>query len=423
MTNRYKYIFPTLLLMALLVHAGAHSQNRYSLNQILDSIESANPVGKMFDADIRSMDAAAKGAKSWMPPEAGAGFFMTPYNVSRWKKMDDAEPGMGSWMISLQQMFPNRKKQNADAAYMNSMSASAAEQKKSALNALFAEAKKSYYDWLMIEKKKQLVMENRQVLEFMIANAEIRYRNGLNKINAYYKAKGALGNILTMQSMLDNEAEQRKIKLNTLMNRDADRPLAIDTTLPVKDHEMYNRATAILSNRSEIRAIDQEINTAYLRVDAERAGLKPQFGIRYDHMIGFGGQPQQFSLMGMVRLPFVSWASKMVKSNTESYIWKIETLKSRKEMLLNDAAGMSAGIIRELESKKKQVALYEQNIIPALRNNYRTMLLAYEQNTEELFMLYDAWESLYMTQNEYLDQLQQWLNMQAELERILEIKN
>lgn len=207
------------------------------------------------------------------------------------------------------------------------------------------------------------------------------------------------------------------------MNREADRPLAIDTTLPVKDHEMYNRATAMLSNRSEIRAIDKEINTAYLRIDAERAGLKPQFGIRYDHMIGFGGQPQQFSLMGMVRLPFVSWASKMAKSNTESYIWKIETLKSRKEMLLNDAAGMSAGIIRELESKKKQVALYEQNIIPALHNNYRTMLLAYEQNTEELFMLYDAWESLYMTQNEYLDQLQQWLNIQAELERILEIKN
>ena len=50
------------------------------------------------------------------------------------------------------------------------------------------------------------------------------------------------------------------------------------------------------------------------------------------------------------------------------------------------------------------------------------MQLSYEQNTEELFTLYDAWESSYKTQLEYLDQLQQLLLMQVELERILEIK-
>ena len=38
------------------------------------------------------------------------------------------------------------------------------------------------------------------------------------------------------------------------------------------------------------------------------------------------------------------------------------------------------------------------------------------------FTFYDAWETLNMTQLEYLDQLQQLLLMQVELERILEIK-
>ncbi|HEY0732585.1 MAG TPA: TolC family protein, partial [Chitinophagaceae bacterium] len=51
------------------------------LSTILDSIERYNPVSRMYEADIRSMDEAAKGAKSWMPPEVGAGFFMTPYNT------------------------------------------------------------------------------------------------------------------------------------------------------------------------------------------------------------------------------------------------------------------------------------------------------------------------------------------------------
>jgi hypothetical protein len=47
--------------------------------------------------------------------------------------------------------------------------------------------------------------------------------------------------------------------------------------------------------------------------------------------------------------------------------------------------------------------LYEQEIIPALKNNYKSMQLGYEQNTEELFMLFDAWEQLNMTQIEYFD--------------------
>ncbi len=50
------------------------------------------------------------------------------------------------------------------------------------------------------------------------------------------------------------------------------------------------------------------------------------------------------------------------------------------------------------------------------------MQLGYEQNTEELFTLFDAWETLNMTQLEYLDQLQELMLMQVELERILEIK-
>lgn len=31
----------------------------------------------MYDADIQSMDAAANGAKSWMPPQVETGFYGT----------------------------------------------------------------------------------------------------------------------------------------------------------------------------------------------------------------------------------------------------------------------------------------------------------------------------------------------------------
>jgi hypothetical protein len=50
------------------------------------------------------------------------------------------------------------------------------------------------------------------------------------------------------------------------------------------------------------------------------------------------------------------------------------------------------------------------------------MQLGYEQNTEELFMLYDAWETLNMTQLEYTDLLIQALKLQVTLERLIEKK-
>ena len=75
-----------------------------------------------------------------------------------------------------------------------------------------------------------------------------------------------------------------------------------------------------------------------------------------------------------------------------------------------------------MELKKRQLKLYDDNIIPALKNNVKTMQLGYEQNTEELFMLYDAWERLYMTQLDYTEILNQALKMQVNLERIMETK-
>lgn len=48
-----------------------------SLDDVLGIIKNNHPKLKMYDADIQSMDAAAVGAKSWMPPQVQAGFYDT----------------------------------------------------------------------------------------------------------------------------------------------------------------------------------------------------------------------------------------------------------------------------------------------------------------------------------------------------------
>jgi outer membrane protein TolC len=391
-----------------------------TLDSIYLQIQQANPSLKMYDADIRSMDEAAKGARAWMPPEFGAGLWMTPYNPKYWKA-DDMDKGMGSFMVSGQQMLPNRRRQDAEASYMQAMSSVAKEKKQTSLNDLFAEAKKNYYDWIILEKKLNIINQNEKLLNFMIENAEIRYRNGLGKLSAYYKAKAALGNLQNMKLMMQGDIRQKRISLNTLMSRNDTIGFNIDTIYFIKEYTVTFDTSAFINQRTDLRAIDREIQLTYLQQNVERAKLKPEFGVKYDHMYAFGKQPWQFSLMGMVRIP-IGGSTKMQKANIQSLRWRGEALNQQKQMILNEALGMAANMRNEIDTKRKQIKLYENNIIPALRNNYNTVQLAYEQNTEELFMLFDAWETLNMAQLEYLEQLRQLLIMQAELDRILQIK-
>ena len=410
------------LLIVIFCISCTSSKAQLKLDSILNEIQKVNPQLKMYDADIRSLDEAAKGAKSWMAPEISSGFWMTPYKTSLWKKQSDAT-GMGQYMVSVQQIIPNPKRLNADAKYMESMSAVDKQRKNAALNELNAEAKRNYYEWMITKKKISILDQDEKLLNFMIQNAEIRYKNGLEKISAYYKAKAAISNVQNMRIMQENEIKQKRIALNTLMYRDKEMLFDIDTTYSINDFTNITFDSATFINaRSDIKAIENDIQVTYLKQNTERARLLPEFGIQYGHMFGFGGLPAQFTLMGMVRLPMARWSSKMNKANIESLKWKAESLNQQRQMIINEATGMASRMWNEITSKKKQIKLYEDNIIPALKRNYQTMQLGYTQNTEELFTLFDAWETLNMTQLEYIDQLQKLLQMQVELERILEIK-
>ena len=391
-----------------------------SLPAVMDSIAANHPVVKMYNAEIRSMDAAAKGARSWMPPTVGAGFFMTPYNAKLWQR-DGEMLGMGSVAVSVEQMFPNRKKLNANEKLMKAMSSVEKEKLYAALNENFQDAKKLYYSSIVLDKKLKVVKENEKMLDFMIRNAEIRYKNGLSKISAYYKAKAALGSSKNMQLMYENDLRVNRIRLNALMGRDPLAPLEIEPEYNLNDYSLETFGQDLFyQNRSDLRGIDREINIAKLKQDLEKQNLKPEFGVKFENMFGFGGQPMQFSLMLMVKLPFVSWASGMNKANIESLKLKEEALQAQKEMMVNEYSGMAYGMRNELDLNKNQLKLYEDTIIPALKNNYKSMQLGYEQNTEELFMLYDAWEQLNMAQLEYFEILTKALQTQTEIDRLIE---
>ncbi|HSN48641.1 MAG TPA: TolC family protein [Flavobacterium sp.] len=390
-----------------------------SLEEILVLVKENNPQLKMYDADIQSMNAAAIGARSWMAPQVSTGFFMTPYNSKLWKA-DEMGAGMGSYMVGVTQMIPNASKLKADSNYMKAMSSVEAENKNYTINQLNSLAKTNYYQWLVLNKKLKIANDNLLLLDYMIKSMEIRYKYNMDKMSAHYKAAARYSELENSTVMMQNEISQKRIMLNTLMARDKNTAFEIDTTFKFIDVDQMKLDTVSLSkNRSDVKAIEKTIALNELKIEAEKSKFLPEFGVKYDHMFAFGQQPQQFSLMGMVNIP-MPWSTKMNKANINSFKIKNESLNWQKQMILNEASGMISGMANELNSLKKQYEISEKTIIPALRGSYDSSVLAWQNNTGDLFDVLDAWEAVNMSQMDSLDKLQAIFTAKVEIEKQLE---
>jgi outer membrane protein, heavy metal efflux system len=75
----------------------------------------------------------------------------------------------------------------------------------------------------------------------------------------------------------------------------------------------------------------------------------------------------------------------------------------------------------ELASAKYQLKLYREMILPTLTKTYDMAMLAYENNTGELFMALDARMNLQMAQMQYWDTMLNLLKLQAEYEKQVQI--
>ncbi|MBC7383243.1 MAG: TolC family protein [Bacteroidia bacterium] len=383
-----------------------------TLDSIIFIIEKNNPEIKKFTYKINGLDANVKGAGNWDAPLVGAGLWMVPYALT----------GNGSYMLSIQQMIPNPQKIKARQNYLSGIGSVQTENKNYLKNQLIAEAKSLYYEWMVLKKKQIIIGENEEIISLIIKEVELKYAYEQGKLNNVYKAKANLYQLKNAQLNLQNDIRQKAISLNALMYRNKDFVFDIDTLYVIKNYtENMLDNSILLTVRSDIKAIDKSIQLIKLNQNVQIKKKKPDFGIRYDNMFAIGNQMNQFNVMGMFTIPIVPWANREYKANIIAGNFEIQAFEEEKKAIANEAAKKIQSVIAQLKNKKLQLVLYEKNILPALQNNYKLTLLAYKQNTEDLFIVLDALQTFKMGQLEYLNQLQDLLILQTDYEKELEI--
>lgn len=405
-------------LIAVLSSYAAHSQQRLKLDSILSAIKQNSPMLQEYRYKAEALTEISKGAKSWMAPMVGLGTFMTPYPGQM--VMDERDKG--SVMISAEQSIPNPAKLRANQQLLSSKAAIEEAAGSYTFNELRSQAKTAFYDWFVLEKKLVILRENQEIIQLMFNIAKARYPYNQSPLGNSFKAEGRLHEVENMIFMTENEIIQKNIALNALMNLPKDVRFSIDTVFQDFDPvELAVDTTLLANSRSDIRQLNNTIQLMRYAVKLEGYQAKPDFRIRYNHMAPLGQMmPSAYTIEGMVSIPIAPWSSKMYKANVRGMNLQIEAMKRGREAILNEAQGMAAGMAWEIQTTRKQLDNYEQKIIPALERNYETVMLAYEENREELPFVIDAYEALIMAQTQYLDVMRRYYQMIVSYEKQLE---
>ncbi|MFA4907740.1 MAG: TolC family protein [archaeon] len=384
-----------------------------TLDSVLNAIEQNHPMLKMYEAQIRAIDDYSQMSKSWMPPTISVGPWQARY--------DNVKDGM--WMTTVEQMIPNPIKQKASYNFMRSMSFIEAKEKKSKRNEMFAMAKQNYFEWVILKKKFAVLAQTDSLLTYIVKVAQSRYPYSKEKLNNIYKAQADLYELHNMETMLTGEMRMKNIELNSLMNFDESRVFDIDTVIQIPYYEIQSPDTsAILASRSDIQFFDASINLIRLQQKFEKTKSLPDISISFSHMNDLNNMANRYSLMGMISFPFVPWASKEYKSNIRSLNSKINALRYMRQALLVETTGMIASLQTSIQSTRAQLQNYKENIIPTYYKSYQSSLLAYEQNTEDLFVVLDGLKMLRMAMMNELDQLNTLLKLQVDYEKQMEIR-
>src|SRR5688572_25586344 len=279
-----------------------------------------------------------------------------------------------------------------------------------------------YYQWLVAEEKLNILKENESIMELMLKLARIRYPYNQGGLGNIYKAESRLSEVQNMIQMTNGSIEESSFRLKSLMNLPAETQIMIDTATQItyEPNQVIYDTAALSTQRSDIRQIDKTIEVMRLNQQLQRYQSRPDFKIRFDHMQPIGNMPTQFTAMAMVSIPIAPWSSKMYKSEVRGMQYDIEAMKKGREAILIETRGMLAGMAAQLARMKQQLANYDTKIIPALRKNYQTLMLAYEENREQLPIVIDAWEALNMAQMEYIEKNQEYFNTIVTYEKELE---
>jgi outer membrane protein TolC len=323
----------------------------------------------------------------------------------------------GSTRYSLRQMFPLGDKRGLRRGVAEAEVAAADARRDAAATELWMKAKTAYAQYWFATESRRLTESLRAIVVDLEQVARARYGTGLVPQQDVIKAQTELTMMSSELVMLASERRQAAARLNTVLARSADAPLAEPLAPRAVPAALdFAALTQRAGERNpQLRAQAAQIKGAERGAELVRANRWPDltFGVAG---IQQGTRLTDYEVMLEVNIP---WQRDVLRANeTEAEAMK-SAAQARREAAALQLQGELGQNWAALDALREQAEILRTTLLPQAQLTFDSALSSYRTGRVDFGTLLDAQRQIRRTRIDLLKlELEQQMRL-AELERIV----
>jgi outer membrane protein, heavy metal efflux system len=281
-----------------------------------------------------------------------------------------------------------------------------------------AQVKSAYYEVFLAHKAIEIHHQQIDILQDFFAIANARFRAGKGTQVDVLKASVELSKLFNELPVLEQQRESAKAKVNVLLNRVPQSPLAepLEPPGPRARRMLEDLQQVAIQNRPELRALDIEIARSQTAIALAQKQYYPDFNVMVSRFQNFEAR-DGFGAMVTMSLPFSFWTKPKYDAGVREAAANQDSAKASYQVLKNQVLFDVKDLLVKIEATEKLMTFYKTTIIPQARQTLESARANYQTAKLEFLSLLDAERALRDFQLEYYRALTTFEQRMAELER------
>jgi outer membrane protein, heavy metal efflux system len=315
----------------------------------------------------------------------------------------------GSTRYTLMQSVPWYGKRDLQREVADAQTAQANGQVSESWAELATGIKQSYAMYYFVTASEQLARQTLVLLDSLEQIARNRYANGLGQQQDVIRVQVEKTILRGELIALETEGHHTHARLNALLSRPVNSPLAVPQQLRVMPSPAKLDEASLLDR---LRAQNPQLRIADANIQSSEKSRDLAYVNRYPGFI-LGVAPNQsgnsirsWDLMFEFNIPLQQSSRRAQEREAEA---KLAASNSRKEALLDQTQSDLSESLSALESASRTETLIKTSLLPQAELTYQSALAGYENGKVEFGMLIEA-------QKQILKAKQQQLQLQTDMQ-------
>ena len=394
----------SILAVVLLIVICGGAVYAQSVDSLVNEALSNNRQLKGLEQRVRSAGYKSESVGYLPAPTLGVEFSQVPFNNPN--PFNQAL----SQSLSFSQMFPLGGKLSAMSEAEKENVTIAQNEYDVIKQKLIAEVKEEYYKIWMIERQAGLREDNINLLKNLMGAVENSYKVNKASYSEVLLLKAELASYETDLNVLKNEAKSEVYKMNNLLGREisnTDIAVQKDWKIDTLAQPRKELEDILLDKNPSIKKMSSMIKMSELEINANNRELVPDIMVqgmvmrmpqgmilttKSDPMMmsGFGETVYMYSIMGSITLPFMPWSSGRITNKEEELQADISGLSLERTNMQGEMIAKLNASLTKLESKREQVGLYENDVLPLYKKALEAQLTEYRNGRSDINSLMET---------------------------------